>query len=732
MLESQQKFGFTKDVFFSKNMSLFLFGLATLWIGTTSIWVVVNAEKTDYLALLISLLVLPAILAFVTLFLSLNTLDLKTLKKRKFGGYWKVSLTENRFMKWLIKRRWFQFVLEFPNVLFFTGVMLFGLYGYGGYRQAADAGFLNAATFLTWNIWWVGIIFTFIFAGRLWCTMCPLGCVGEWAHRTNPPPPLSQQPIHHRIIRLTLGTIIGLFAYVLVGTTIGLFTGYPAEQLLGNAQLSDNLLQGLFDYFVFAIQTPVVVTLAILKEIGSSTSLMDVIFRDLWLFISLGALYIGFKFGMQLPEFSYAAVIGTPLQQHKTPKRQYPKFLRSMWITTILFASIMLFDFVVGMFVNPFYTALFVVLLVSLDIILGKVYERRAFCMYVCPLGGLIGVYGMTGMVEIRNKDIRVCSKCRTKDCLKGRTYTEDVNPMTGEPRVLDWPAGYACPMGEFPMVMDSNLGCIQCTECLKSCPNDNISYNIRVPLVDTYAMKKRRFDQAGLAAVLVGLTLAVIMPSVPVVQNALNFALHFKVFGVLQLPEFLVTALWFIFAAFIAPIGGLFLMLILSKYLGQLHDKSLKELFNVFAFAVIPLGLSMHLAFWVVRIFEHLPSVLSVLADPFAGEFMGHKLFTPTGALILTDPITFPVALLYLLNPLFQLGFNTFEAPALLSPDVSFAFRFMAVLLGLSASVYSATRNLALNLNYNKQKTLHILIPVVIWMIFFTAAGLWALSSQF
>jgi polyferredoxin len=38
----------------------------------------------------------------------------------------------------------------------------------------------NLSTKLIWTVWWTGVIFTFVFVGRLWCFMCPLGAVSEW------------------------------------------------------------------------------------------------------------------------------------------------------------------------------------------------------------------------------------------------------------------------------------------------------------------------------------------------------------------------------------------------------------------------------------------------------------------------------------------------------------------------------------------------------------------------
>src|SRR3990172_5601377 len=87
--------------------------------------------------------------------------DHKNIAKDRFTSHRRISLTDNRFGNWLIKKRWFQSLLTIPNFLFFLLVVVVGMFGYGGYLQASDSGPINGATFLTWNIWWVGMIFTF-------------------------------------------------------------------------------------------------------------------------------------------------------------------------------------------------------------------------------------------------------------------------------------------------------------------------------------------------------------------------------------------------------------------------------------------------------------------------------------------------------------------------------------------------------------------------------------------
>ena len=41
----------------------------------------------------------------------------------------------------------------------------------------------NIAPILTWNIWWIGLIFLILFAGKMWCYACPWDAMTSWLRR---------------------------------------------------------------------------------------------------------------------------------------------------------------------------------------------------------------------------------------------------------------------------------------------------------------------------------------------------------------------------------------------------------------------------------------------------------------------------------------------------------------------------------------------------------------------
>ncbi len=140
---------------------------------------------------------------------------------------------------------------------------------------------------------------------------------------------------------------------------------------------------------------------------------------------------------------------------------------------------------------TPSYTSWMVVGIVTVALGSFLLFERRTFCRYICPLSSLIGSVGASGMVAgFRTRDREKCLACATKDCMRG-----------GE-------NGYGCPWYTWPGSADSNLLCGLCSECYKSCPEDNVGLFVQAPLTSAIAPKRRRLDVAWAIAVLFGLVL--------------------------------------------------------------------------------------------------------------------------------------------------------------------------------------------------------------------------------
>jgi NosR/NirI family nitrous oxide reductase transcriptional regulator len=116
-------------------------------------------------------------------------------------------------------------------------------------------------------------------------------------------------------------------------------------------------------------------------------------------------------------------------------------------------------------------------------------FERRSFCRYLCPLGGLIGVLGAVApVVGFRTRDRRVCRQCTTKDCLRGNENA------------------YGCPWFNWPGGSDSNVSCGLCGECFRACPSGNVGLFVQPPLAGLVRARDHRADVAWTVAILSGI----------------------------------------------------------------------------------------------------------------------------------------------------------------------------------------------------------------------------------
>jgi polyferredoxin len=170
---------------------------------------------------------------------------------------------------------------------------------------------------------------------------------------------------------------------------------------------------------------------------------------------------------------------------------RWPRRLRGLWLPTTLFVAFVFLDNGYGMSNSPRMTAGLVVVLALGALWTSVVFERRAFCRHLCPLTALIGLGAMTAPLEMRRRDATVCARCSGKDCYTGGARH------------------WGCPMGEFPGGgLDTNLHCIVCAECVRSCASDNVALRLRAPGQDLWTVRRARLDTAVSACVLAGITI--------------------------------------------------------------------------------------------------------------------------------------------------------------------------------------------------------------------------------
>jgi hypothetical protein len=263
---------------------------------------------------------------------------------------------------------------------------------------------------------------------------------------------------------------------------------------------------------------------------------------------------------------------------------RWPKFLRGSWLQAGGFMLIGLFSAVT--LTSPRVSALVLLGIIGLSLVLSQVFERRAFCNYLCPIGGFTGLYAQAGPVEVRVKNPAVCAGHAEKTC-----YT-------------------ACPWGQYPPALKSSAACGLCLECLRVCPSDNIAVNLRPWSSDLGPKTKHRLDETFLGLVMLSSALV-------------DSAVFLGPWGELKSAAYAIgSGPWFVFAGafLLLTLGILPGLFALAVWAGQKLGSVKESLSRVLAQqgqALVPLGLMAWIAFTVSFAFAKFGYVLPVLSDP-------------------------------------------------------------------------------------------------------------------
>ena len=292
------------------------------------------------------------------------------------------------------------------------------------------------------------------------------------------------------------------------------------------------------------------------------------------------------------------AVLSPPDKRPKWLNLRVPKMFRNIWLQNISFLLLALFSSV--LLTTPNITGIVLAAMLFAAIGLSTVFERRAFCRYLCPVGGFIGLYSQTAPIELRIKDKQVCVRCEGKPCYNGSQ------------------AGYGCPWDVFPGGLTKNTYCGLCMECIRTCPHDNIAINLR-PFSADLTKPSTRMDEAFKAFIMLG--------------SAMIYAgVLLGPWGAFKDAAYNVSSsAWFVYA--IAFLAIIFVVLPGLFTLGILNTKNTLPFNHRFASlstALIPLGLMFWVAFSLSFVLTNASYIIATLSDPLG---LGWNLFGTANA---------------------------------------------------------------------------------------------------
>lgn len=194
-----------------------------------------------------------------------------------------------------------------------------------------------------------------------------------------------------------------------------------------------------------------------IQAVGDNFATLGVWFLFFWPVVLLSTILLGKAWCGVCP-----VGVFTGLANRFTLGRSFPKALRNGVLSFLFFVVVVwMMRPVLGISESPSATAWFFVAWTVVAVVLGFVYSSRSFCQYVCPLAGPLSILARIAPLELRARTSEgvnpACLKCPGKECING-------NDKVG-----------ACPVGEYPAMMEGNQRCIFCLKCLKSCPTKTV-----------------------------------------------------------------------------------------------------------------------------------------------------------------------------------------------------------------------------------------------------------------
>ncbi|MEB3244183.1 MAG: sigma 54-interacting transcriptional regulator [Cyanobacteriota bacterium] len=177
------------------------------------------------------------------------------------------------------------------------------------------------------------------------------------------------------------------------------------------------------------------------------------------------------------------------------PKR-WPRGEHDRWAAPALaagFAAILLWESLADLPDKAWLSSCLLLLITSGAVIGSLLYEKRFWCRFLCPVGGMNGLFAKLAISELRAQAGTCGGSCSSYACFKG-------GPAEGEGLATE-----GCPLGTHPAHLNDNRNCVLCLTCARACPHRSVQVRLRPPGADLQRDSDPPDGEAGLILVLAG-----------------------------------------------------------------------------------------------------------------------------------------------------------------------------------------------------------------------------------
>lgn len=176
--------------------------------------------------------------------------------------------------------------------------------------------------------------------------------------------------------------------------------------------------------------------------------------------------------------------------------RRWPRGETDRWAAPLLaggFAAILLWEELWNLENTAWLSSCLLLLITGGAVICSLLFEKRFWCRFLCPVGGMNGLFAKLAISELRAQVGTCGGSCHSYACFKG-------GPAEGEGLATG-----GCPLGTHPAHLSDNRNCVLCLTCAAACPHRSVQLRLRPPAADLQRAMDPPAGEAGLILVLAG-----------------------------------------------------------------------------------------------------------------------------------------------------------------------------------------------------------------------------------
>lgn len=300
---------------------------------------------------------------------------------------------------------------------------------------------------------------------------------------------------------------------------VNLLNAYPwLRRFLRSAWYPDRI-----NYGFTSIAFPLAVAILLFGPQSRDRNFVLNLFWDWWwlgsllIFPFLGRIWCAFCPFMIYGELAQKlSLIWFPRQLRSWSRQQAERV--GGWFLFGLFALILLWEELWDLENTAYLSGWLLLLITAGAVIFSLLFERRFWCRYLCPIGGMNGMFAKLSMIELRAQQGICSAACTTYQCYKGGVQKGEGQETGG------------CPVYSHPAQLQDNKDCVLCMTCLKACPHRSVELNLRPPGIELWTTHQANYPEVALLFLLFGATF---LHRLPEIERQWGWNLHLENFAI-------------------------------------------------------------------------------------------------------------------------------------------------------------------------------------------------------